>query len=610
MFKYSSEVLGTIQKCLTLEKAFDKTYLLTKDRSNIIASGIRKQKLQVPYRRSRAKQKLFHHINSIVNHHLENVTNCSTTRNSPLVSPFVIPLQQKTNIPSANRISLATVNAQSIYSKKEDFQEYLLSNDLDICLVMETWLKHLDTHTDNEVPLPNYNIISQTRSAGRTGGRLVLVYKDNPKIKITKHQQHDSQPDITEIHSFNITIHQMPINLYAVYRIPNSSVISFCETLSNILTENIVTNHARPILLGDFNIHTDKLDNPDMITFLDFLDSLNLINKVNFPTHTSGHTLDLIIEDKDLQLLSDVQHGFLLLDHHFILSKLLIAKLKPPTKEIATRQLKKIDSSKFQTDLMESLQTLSYNDNLQNIVCQYNKELKDVLDHHAPISMKKVKPSRHQPWYSERIRDEIKIRQYKERLFRHYPNEYSLQAYKNQCRWVSSLIKQAQKEYYCDLFCTYQHDFKKVYQLTNSMLFRKQELPLPTSNDNSALAEKFSVFFNDKIVKIMTQLEASSVADSMYIENEYITTARHNFFLPVTEEDVRRIIMKSPAKACELDSIPMKLLKDNLDILLPTLTSIVCKSLSTGKFSDNLKEALLRPLLKAIQLNHEEFPNF
>ena len=202
----------------------------------------------------------------------------------------------------------------------------------------------------------------------------------------------------------------MPINLYVVYRIPNSSVISFCEILSNILTENIVTNHARPILLGDFNIHTDKLDNPDTITFLDFLDSLILINKVNFSTHTSGHMLDLIIEERDLQLLSHVQHGFLLLHHHFILSKLLIAKPTPPTKEITTRQLKKIDSSKFQTDLMESLQTLSYDDNLQNIVCQYNKELKDVLDHHASITMKKVKPCRHQPWYSERICDEIKIR--------------------------------------------------------------------------------------------------------------------------------------------------------------------------------------------------------
>ena len=88
------------------------------------------------------------------------------------------------------------------------------------------------------------------------------------------------------------------------------------------------------------------------------------------------------------------------------------------------------------------------------------------------------------------------------------------------------------------------------------MLFRKQELPLPTSNDNSALAEKFSIFLNDKIAKVMTQLEASSVADSIYIANDYITTARHNFFLPVTEEDVRRTIMKSLARLVNLIQYP------------------------------------------------------
>ena len=50
-------------------------------------------------------------------------------------------------------------------------------------MVTETWLKHSDIHMENEVPLPNYNIISQTRSAGRIGGGLALVYKDNPKNK-------------------------------------------------------------------------------------------------------------------------------------------------------------------------------------------------------------------------------------------------------------------------------------------------------------------------------------------------------------------------------------------------------------------------------------------
>ena len=229
------------------------------DKSQIKYHSIRHQKAKI----TSPIQKIKSRTEPLPSHKLHSELSsrkCHKLFNNQKLS-FIFPVcntsTTETNIPSANRISLATVNAWSIYSKKEDFQEYLLSNDLDICLVTETWLKHLDTHTENEVPLPNYNIISQTRSVGRTGGGLALVYKNNPKIKITKHQQHDSQPDIAEIHSFNITIHQMPISLYVVYRIPNSSVISFCETLSNILTENIVTNHARPILLGDFNIHID-----------------------------------------------------------------------------------------------------------------------------------------------------------------------------------------------------------------------------------------------------------------------------------------------------------------------------------------------------------------
>ena len=43
------------------------------------------------------------------------------------------------------------------------------------------------------------------------------------------------------------------------------------------------------VLLGDFNIHMDVVDDIDMITFNDFLDSFNLENLVHF-SHTSVDT--------------------------------------------------------------------------------------------------------------------------------------------------------------------------------------------------------------------------------------------------------------------------------------------------------------------------------
>ena len=53
------------------------------------------------------------------------------------------------------------------------------------------------------------------------------------------------------------------------------------------------------VLLGDFNIHMDVVDDTDTITFNDFLDSFNLENLVHFSTHKCRHTLDLLITDKN-----------------------------------------------------------------------------------------------------------------------------------------------------------------------------------------------------------------------------------------------------------------------------------------------------------------------
>ena len=42
-------------------------------------------------------------------------------------------------------------------------------------------------------------------------------------------------------------------------------------------------------------------------------------------------------------------------------------------------------------------------------------------------------------------------------------------------------------------------------------------------------------------------------------------------FFPTTEEELAKILSKSPAKTCELDPVPTDLLKDSLDVLLPML---------------------------------------
>ena len=48
--------------------------------------------------------------------------------------------------------------------------------------------------------------------------------------------------------------------------------------------------------------------------------------------------------------------------------------------------------------------------------------------------------------------------------------------------------------------------------------------------------------------------------------------------------------------------MPTQLMKQNIEIILSTITRIINISLQEGKFTTNLKEALLRPLLKKMGL--------
>ena len=83
-----------------------------------------------------------------------------------------------------------------------------------------------------------------------------------------------------------------------------------------------------------------------------------------------------------------------------------------------------------------------------------------------------------------------------------------------------------------------------------------------------------------------------------YIETEYLVNYRFNEFEIRDENTVLKPIKKSTTKSCELDLVPTILLKQYVEVLVPCVHCIITTSLSHGCFTDNLKEAILRALLK------------
>ena len=71
-------------------------------------------------------------------------------------------------------------------------------------------------------------------------------------------------------------------------------------------------------------------------------------------------------------------------------------------------------------------------------------------------------------------------------------------------------------------------------------------------------------------------------------------------------DDIARVIKNSPTKSCLLDPWPTFLVKDCLDILLPSITKLVNCSLLEGAVPDGFKSAVVTPLIKKSSLSKDE----
>ena len=183
------------------------------------------------------------------------------------------------------------------------------------------------------------------------------------------------------------------------------------------------------------------------------------------------------------------------------------------------------------------------------------------------------------------------------------PAEYNLQVFYNQGDLLQIWLCLWKKTYYHNLLHYNQHGYKEIFNLTNQFLIRNVTPSLLPSSSNLQSAMDFNEFFCDKINWIMVGQNTSTVkVNTNYIEDAYETKHRFDTFQTVIDEEVLRIINKPATNLCELDALPMHLLKQHKDTVLPSITSIVNAPLQSSTMPANMKSALVCPLLKKLGL--------
>jgi len=194
-------------------------------------------------------------------------------------------------------------------------------------------------------------------------------------------------------------------------------------------------------LAGDFNFRIVSPNDCQTTTFRDLLESAGLKQRVTGPTHRSGHTLDLVIDRQEDQVLSSFSViSDLLSDHSVIMCYVAFARPKPSKSHFWHRRLRDMDIDAFKSDIAKLLPSTDLHDPGPNVlVGLYNSVPRDTLDKHAPVILHSITLRPHAPWFTEELRDAKRKRPRCERAYRKSRLPVHEQIYRDQCRSYATL---------------------------------------------------------------------------------------------------------------------------------------------------------------------------
>ena len=235
--------------------------------------------------------------------------------------------------------------------------------------------------------------------------------------------------------------------------------------------------------------------------------------------------------------------------------------------------------------------------------------LTNMTDKYAPLQCKKIALRPHSPWYTSALRREKRARRRGERVAARTQLEVDRQIVQNMYRRRNEQLVEAKSTYFTNKVKESKDDPKALFRLTRNMMGNSGDKILPVHTCKRKLANDFSAFFTNKILNIRSELGLTDTHTGGSVTNCF-SGVPLNTFMDATEAEIWNIIKLSPVKSCELDPLPIWLLKECKAELVPLITDIVNMSLRESMFPKSLKTALIRPLLKKTGLDSYILKNY
>ena len=518
----------------------------------------------------------------------------------------------KVRIENPSGIIFGQININSIRNKF-DLLMNIIKNEVDILIISETKI-------DNSFPISQftmtgYSIPFRLDRTSHGGGILLFVREDIPR-KIIKT---DCDPDFEGIF-VEINLRKKKWLLCCSYNPRKSNIANHLKNICKTL-DKLNSTYGNLVLLGDINAE------PEEESIYEFLNLYNLKNLVKqsscFKNPNKPTCIDLILTNCPRSFhntdtfetgLSDFRKlTFTVLKQHF-------PKQKP--RVVIHQQYKNFRYDCFKIELENAL--LKYD--INNI--DYDNFIKTflaVLVKHVPIKKKYLRAN-HANFVTKQLRKAIMKRLKLRNDFLKDRNDASESAYRKQRNLCVILLRKAKNQYFSNLEPKLITDNKKFWNSVKPPFFDKitvKEIINLTENgeifsSDTDIVDTFNDYFSSVVQNLNIPRE-NSINTNLCINPvlEIIEKYKHHqsiisinkkmrekglrkfsFQLVTLEETFKEVALLSDKKASQASDIPVKIIKENRDLIAYIILHNFNNTLSCSEYPASLKYADITPIFE------------
>ena len=517
-------------------------------------------------------------------------------RRVKLAEPTVSP---STGLPAPPRIEgvrVATWNIHSLNKKYLAVADTILANDIDLLVVTESWHRSSADVAIRRSSPPGFNFIDRPRPGALDdppGGGLVIYHRDTLSAKRISLS---SSPTTFEALAVTVSTCRGPLVVLAVYR-PGSSppTRAFFDEFAIIL-EQFALYNSQIIVTGDLNLPLKDLTSPAAADFQAIADQFGLTQHVAEPTHRGGGWLDVIITRDDCAL-TDLQIFPPTISYHgLVMTTIPYLHDAPSTFTRLIRGWRGLDRERFRAALMEvpvvADPSTAADLSAEEAFLLYETSMSQLVDRFVPLRLVTIRRCPHSPWFDRDCRSMRRQARRHERKYRRSGLPSDRLTWVQFVRHMHRKYREKEGAYWEDRISSHAKEPKRLWTTFNALLGRRRGSAGHSSEESSFTADDFLASYTAKILGVRRATENASAPHHPTTDCCLPTVNE------VTTEEVRRLIITSPPKSCELDPIPTFLLQELLDVLLPLFTMLCNRSIRDGVLPPSQKRSILIPVLK------------